>query len=49
MSNLARLFKLTELETLRYYLGQNLIISKTGSLYKGYEAESRIFVSIFIW
>ena len=54
MSNFVWLLKLTELENIRatikgYYkilLGQDLIISKTCYLYKGYEVESRIFVSI---
>ena len=54
MSNFVWLFKLTELEIIRatikgYYktiLGQDLIISKTCYLYKGYEVESRIFASI---
>ena len=57
MSNFVWLLKLTELETIRatikgYYktlLGQDLIISKTYYLYKGYEVESRIFASIVIW
>ena len=54
MSNFVWLLKLTELETIRatikgYYktlLGQDLIISKTCYLYKGYEVESWIFASI---
>ena len=39
MSNFVRLFKIL--------LGQDLIISKIGSLIIEYEVQSRIFVSIF--
>ena len=44
MSNFVSFFILTELETL---LGQDLIISKIGSLIIEYEVESRIFACIF--